>query len=509
MIAEFGVAGMLVRNSAVETSPDFESGKLGSNTLRVWLPFVFAVTAYLNLLVNNSRLLIDHDIYWHVVVGQWIIDHRAVPHVDPFSSTMLGAHWITSEWLSEVLYFLAFRLAGWAGPVVLAALSLALTFFLLTSLLLRRLPNLAVMILVGAGMALTAPHMLARPHVLVFPLMVLWASVVVDAAEEQRAPSLVYLPIITLWANLHGSFTFGLALLAPFALEALWGAEAQARRHVFLQWLRFGVLATVAACITPYGPESMEVLFRLFKLGDALSKINEWAPMDFASFGSFQVCLIGGLAYVLYSGPKLPLLRIIVLLAVVYQTLMHRRYVDILALVAPFFIAGPLSLHLAPVAISRPLAGLAASGRAFAATAVLMLVSTAVLAMKTDFTPPLTPRLAVEKMRELGTGRVLNEYYFGGYLIYVGIPPFIDGRAELYGRDFINRFLNACGLVDVADFVRLLDEYKIETTLFRPGTAAIGMLDRLDGWERVYSDDIAVVHHRRGATSQKEQATAR
>ncbi|TWA99151.1 hypothetical protein FBZ96_104119 [Bradyrhizobium stylosanthis] len=495
---------MLVRNNGLHTSPGLETGQLGSNALRVWLPFAFAATAYLNLLVFNGRLLIDHDIYWHVVVGQWIIDHRAVPHQDPFSSTMLGAHWITSEWLSEVLYYFAFRLAGWAGPVVLAALALGLTFFLLTRLLLRRLPNLAVMILVGAAMALTAPHMLARPHVLVFPLMVLWASAVVDAAEEQRAPSLAYLPLITLWANLHGSFTFGLALLAPFAVEALWGAEAQARRSVFIQWLRFGVLATLAACITPYGPESMEVLFRLFRLGDALSKINEWAPMDFASFGSFQICLIGGLAYLLYTGLKLPPLRIIVLLAVVYQTFMHRRYVDILALVAPFFIAGPLSLHLAPVAIPRPDGTLAASRRAFAVTAVLMVVSAVVLAMKTDFTPPFTPRQAVEKMRELNTGRVLNEYYFGGYLIYVGIPPFIDGRAELYGRDFINRFLNACGLVDVADFVRLLDEYKIETTLFRPGTAAIGLLDRLDGWERVYSDDIAVVHHRRRAASEKE-----
>src|SRR5262245_39499216 len=80
-----------------------------SENLRLWLPFIFAAAAYLTLITKMDRLLRDSDIYWHIVVGQWIIDHHAVPHVDLFSFTMRGAPWITSAWLSEVLYFAAFR----------------------------------------------------------------------------------------------------------------------------------------------------------------------------------------------------------------------------------------------------------------------------------------------------------------------------------------------------------------------------------------------------------------
>jgi hypothetical protein len=124
--------------------------------LRPWLPLIFGATAYLTLISMMVSLLRDSDTYWHITVGQWIIDHRAVPHVDLFSFTMRGAPWITSAWLSEVLYFAAFKLAGWRGPAVLAALSASVAIFLLTHLLLKRLPNIpaAIAVLLATKLSL-------------------------------------------------------------------------------------------------------------------------------------------------------------------------------------------------------------------------------------------------------------------------------------------------------------------------------------------------------------------
>lgn len=490
---------MLASNDSlqVDTGTRLSVDPKRGDTLRLWLPFIFAATAYLTLLTRMASLLNDSDIYWHIVVGQWVIDHHAVPHADLFSFTMRGAHWITSEWLSEVLYFGAFKLGGWPGPGILAALSVAVSFFLLAHLLLKRLPNIPVMVLVGAGIAMTAPHMLARPHILVFPLMVLWADALVQAAEERRAPSLAYLPVIALWANLHGSFTLGLALIGPFALEALWTADKSARLTIALQWIRFGVLALGAACITPYGPESILVTFRLLGLGATLSTISEWRPLDFGTFNPLTGCLLAGAAYVLYSGFKLPPVRIAVLLAVIYETLAHRRYVDVAALVAPFFIVGPLSRHLSQPLLHDNEKATAAIRRAFVAAIAALVAATGVIVASTDHAPPDAPRIAVERIEQLKATRVLNDYSFGGYLIYQGIPTFIDARAELYGPTLLTRYQRAVSLSDVADFVRLLDEYKIDATLLRPSTQAVGLLDRLEGWERVYADDVAVVHVRR------------
>jgi hypothetical protein len=203
---------------------------------------------------SRARRVVDSDVYLHIAIGQWIIDHRAFPHADPFSITAVGTHWITSVWLSEILYLVAFKLAGWAGPVMLSALAVGAAFFLLTRLLLRTLPTIPVSILVACSMILIAGHLRARPHVLAFPVMVLWAHGMVEAAEGRRAPSIVYLPLLCHWANLHGSFTLGLALVLPFAAEALWYADGSERGRLAFEWFRFGLPALGVDCITPLRP---------------------------------------------------------------------------------------------------------------------------------------------------------------------------------------------------------------------------------------------------------------
>jgi len=68
-----------------------------SDYLRPWLPLIFAATAYLTLITRMASLFRDSDLYWHITVGQWIIDHRAIPHVDLFSFTMRGARFSENQ----------------------------------------------------------------------------------------------------------------------------------------------------------------------------------------------------------------------------------------------------------------------------------------------------------------------------------------------------------------------------------------------------------------------------
>jgi hypothetical protein len=112
----------------------------------------------------------------------------------------------------------------------------------------------------------------------------------------------------------------------------------------------------------------------------------------------------------------------------------------------------------------------------------------------------ISPVDAVAAIKARNAGPVLNDYDFGGYLIYAGMHPFIDGRTDqLYGEAFMVRHDRAVTLRDVGDFVHLLDEYGIAATLLNPATPAVGLLDRMDEWQRVYADDVAVVHVRRTA----------
>src|SRR6185369_4559302 len=73
---------------------------------------LFAV-AICTALAWVPKVLGDPDTYWHIAAGEWILDHRQIPLVDPFSYTFAGQPWTAHEWLSEVLLALAFRAGGW------------------------------------------------------------------------------------------------------------------------------------------------------------------------------------------------------------------------------------------------------------------------------------------------------------------------------------------------------------------------------------------------------------
>ncbi|MBR0866661.1 hypothetical protein JQ614_34010 [Bradyrhizobium diazoefficiens] len=463
---------------------------------RAALPWLVSLGVYATVLILGQRLLNDPDSYSHIEVGRWIMAHGALPASDPFSFSMHGAPWITFEWLSEMVYAGVYALSGWPGVVVVAAAAIALAFGLLTFFLLRELSPTLTLLMVIAAVILSAPHMLARPHVLVLPVMVTWAAALVRCMDRGGAPPYWALPLLVLWANLHGSVVLALGLIGPAVLEALLREGRSGWSHVLLRWLPFAALALAASCLTPYGPEPLLMPLTTLGLGPALAWISEWRPQDFSRIGGFELLLLAGI-FALSRGVTLPLVRALVVIGLLHFALAQIRNADLLAMLAPLYLAAPLGRKFGGPT-GDDAAG-SSRGLTLAAFAGLIAVSAAALAH--DIRPALiiTPQAAIAQADLARAGPVLNDYSFGGYLIFAGIPTFIDGRGELYGGPFIDRYNRAVALVDLGDFLKLLDEYKIGATLLAPRTPAVAMLDRLPQWQRVYSDDVAVVHKRRDA----------
>jgi hypothetical protein len=467
-----------------------------ASPLRGQLALWVGISIYALFLLAGNRLLIDPDTLWQITVGQWILDHRAVPETDVFSFTMRGQPWISTQWLAQVLLAKTYAVFGWSGPVVLSASAIAATFALLTKFLNRHLGESTTLVFVAGALALTVPHLLARPHVLAMPVMVAWVAGLIDAADRRGAPSFLLLPLMALWANLHGGFVFGLALMAPIGLDAVVGADAAARRALILRWAAFAVAALVASCCTPYGWNSLLAAQKILELGGALPLIMEWKPADFGSIGALEICLLLGIGLSLWRGIRLPPLRIALLLGLLHMALSQGRAGEVLALLAPLVLAAPLAGEIGGVEISR--AAPPARGMLFTGVAALWMAGTLAYASVHRFEPHphSVPAAAVAALKKLNVARVFNDYDFGGYLIASGVAPFIDGRTELYGEKFFVDHNAASGLMEPDNLFRLLDQYDIDATLMRTQSAANKLLDHIDGWQKVYADDIATIHVR-------------
>src|SRR3954452_20464274 len=277
--------GAIQRTAAASSE---KSSILGQVPAWLWV----GIGVYMLLLSNGGMLLGDSDTYWQIAMGQWILDHHALPRVDIYSFTKAGEPWMSSSWLAQVLYAISYNLAGWTGPVILAATCIAATFALFTHILSRRIPAAYAVAVAMVVLALSMGHFLARPHVLVLPIMLAWANGLMLASERVQAPSPWLLPLIALWANLHGGFVFGLVLVGAFALDALWNADRTQQRAVVLRWAVVGIGALVACCATPYGWGSILASRKILDLGELLPLIIEWHPADFSKLGPFEMTIL-------------------------------------------------------------------------------------------------------------------------------------------------------------------------------------------------------------------------
>jgi hypothetical protein len=163
----------------------------------------------------------EYDPYWHIKVGEWIVDHQKVPDTGIFSHTKSDAPWTPHSWLSEVITYLVFNAAGWPGLVLLGVTSATAGILIMLQYLLEKLPPMRALCLMLMAYGMLAAHIMPRPHIFALPIMTYWFVQLLRASEQHKAPPLSQTFILILWANIHGSFLIGIAYAVFLLLNRL------------------------------------------------------------------------------------------------------------------------------------------------------------------------------------------------------------------------------------------------------------------------------------------------
>jgi hypothetical protein len=488
-----------------------------NNSFFLAAAFVVAPVCYSFFLLLGPFPLQDPDTFWHIRIGQWILDHAEFPSVDFYSYTEFGKPWSDAQWLAEVFYALAYKFGGWRGVAILAAATIAAVIGALCFYLLRRLRFSVAIGLAALTAGAITPHFLARPHLFSYLLLAIWMIALLDAYDDDKfdlPPLLILAPIMILWANIHGSFTLALLLLYIFAGCCL--RQNFVRRNYSKCRHLLVIVVAVSACaaITPYLLSPAFLTTKLLGMKFAQHYIVEWRSPDFQGrilrLGYFVAIFaaIAGLGIRL-RGPRLIAFGLFVILGLSYI-----RGLMMFFFVVPMILARPAAAAAGFLVPQVAGAKTAANDRGFdpvlqflrkrsfafiAGGIACAALITASDWWRQDIVPPkwIMPSAAVDFAREANiSGNVFNWYGFGGYLIFSGIPTFIDGRAELFGEAFANKYFETETLVDINQAFATLDEYKVRWVVFPPQEPLAQALGRNASWDRVYSDQYSVVYVR-------------
>ena len=462
----------------------------GSPVARATVPMVAAIIMAA-IVLFAPQVLNDGDTYWHMATGEWILAHGRVPDHDIFSYSRPGAPWVAHEWLSEVLMALALRAAGWGGVLALFALAVGAATWLLVRRLALHLGGITLVSVALLALACMGGSLLARPQLFMLPILVAWTIELMTARAEGRAPRLIFALLMTAWANLHGSYVFGFVVAGAFGLEALFEQRADWIK-VLRDWGLFGLASLACAFVTPHGLAGLIYPFQVMGM-TILPNIVEWRAEDFSRVSPFEIALFSCLFVCLGRGVKVPVVRLLLLLALLFMSLQHVRHQFVLAAVAPLILAEPLALALGHQVRQPRSPHLLLIGFGLAC-AVLLGVRLVLPLHRTDgLNSPVTALDHVPA--ELAAQPVLNGYGFGGYLIFKGVKPFIDGRSDMYGNAFSAAYFRATR-PDPAALDKLVSDYHVAWTIFAPNDPTVRALDANPAWRRVYADSHAVVHRR-------------
>lgn len=446
--------------------------------------------------------LIDPDLWWHLQTGQDIFQSRSIPSVDPYSFTKASSEWVTHEWLSELLIYGIFRLAGWAGLVSffsgLITLALVIAY--------RRCegrPYVAALALLLAT-ASSSPLFGVRPQMITFLFASIYIAFLYRYANNGEKRNLWYFaPMMFLWVNLHAGFALGLGLIGLFIVKLLLD-----RKCNLVPALALVLIACTA--VVPLNPNG----FRMFSYpletltSPSMARlIQEWASPDFhqAMFIPFALLLFTLLGALALSQKQLPLGDLFLLTITGLGALRSGRHIPIFALIAAPVVASHVWSIISARGWEKRFTG-ADSPAAVTALAFNMLFLFAPVTLATvrlwDFTAHRPkyeaikyPVAAVDFLsKQRLSGSLFNEYVWGGYLInrlYPDYRVYIDGRADVYGDAFMTETFDV--YAGRPGWKTPLERRNVGTVIIAPD-AALATLLRVDAeWKKVYEDDQAVI----------------
>ena len=494
---------------------------------RRWLLPSFSVmlwlVVFLNLCFSDWRLVMinaDGDPSLHRRLGNWMIEHRAVLRADEFSHTRFGAPLISKEWLGEVLFAAAENRLGWNGAVLVAALLIATTLWLLHRWLLAEGCELllATGLVLLAGLA-SSHHWLARPHLVTHLLTVVfaWQLRAFDRNPNARPVWLFMwlVPLMALWANLHGAFFTGFLLLGIYAA----GNLTQPRKLATLVAVSAACLA--ASFINPNGWHLHEHILQFLRDPLLAKFTNEFRSPDFHSgaMHGFLLQLLALAAVLLVARPRLRATDTLLVGVCGVLALQMVRNVPIFAIV----ITPILAEHWQAVLTKARSGGLLAIYHRFStnvtrlscsadgrATAMLALVAVVAIMAKPQavgskpilVTEIMTNRFPVAAVQFLQQnpavihGEMFNDYGWGGYLelALTDHKVFVDGRNDFFGPTLIKEFdtVNRVQPGWDAD----LQKYNVGWTILPRAHPLNQLLALHKDWSLSYTDDVTTIYSR-------------
>jgi hypothetical protein len=468
-------------------------------TDRQWLVLAAVFGLFSFTVVLAYHHMADGDLWARLAVGAAVWKDGAIPRVDTYAFTPVLSAWVDHEWGAGVLFF---SLLKWFGPSALMLLKMVTALAaLLVCLAAARLKGTSwtVLLLLALPCGLTilpAYITVVRSHVLTYLLFSVTLMCLEWMMRGHRWPAAVIVPLMLIWANVHGGFVVGLIVIAVYAVAAIVARKSAVIMLVTL----FASLAMT--CINPYGMKFWTYLVPA--LAHPRTNISEWSPMPIFGtdpyFGFRILFIIAVVALAKGFKKDRSWVGLAILVLTACAAWRHRRH-------APFFGLATM-IYLGPSLE----AGWEQGWKKVPGIAVFAVYGLLSAYVCTQFLPraslrPATPQdfYPVAEMNVLtqaqAEGNLAVPFRWGSYALWRLSPRIkisMDGRYEETYPDATFSMNHDFFFHEGKDWDRLLRDYRVDYIIVEERSTKLKPEDlRWHAFERVCSDNLTTLWARR------------
>ena len=488
-------------------------------TIYYILPFWIVIMLCLGSNINSP------DLGHFVKSGEVMLESSAVLSQDLFTHTYYGLHYVNSGWLAQVFFALCESIGGLELFILLKTISLLITITIIYHFIWNITKNYKItLVFIVFVVVLGFTNWNVRPQIFIIPIFAFFYSHLYRTETIKSSSIFLLSLLMTLWVNLHSSFSLGIILVGIFFVGEAIEKYCDRRRikdlikDSRLKRLLFLLIILVSVTlINPYGIDIWRDMWANASISQGRS--TEWratAMNDFIGFCFIISIVISGII-LKYSKRRIMVTEAILLLAFLFAGFKSTRMIIWWGIVsAPILAVHFCSIEPVRKRISRVKGQGSKSGSECLPLNILILIFLVIAAI--SFLPWIRPYHPIKEVRafinpktnpveivnyierEKLRGNMYNDIKWGSYLIWRLWPEykvFADNRLHLVPEEIWKDYIDVHN--GLANWEKILDKYKISFVVLskKDNKRTIEFIKDSPGWKEVYEDDVGAVFVRK------------
>lgn len=269
------------------------------------------------------------------------------------------------------------------------------------------------------------------------------------------------------------------------------------------------LIAGLTGFINPAGNGAYTYLYKTVK-GNTTDSINEHQPLvlvDSTEF-LFAICLF--LAILIFTDTKIKLSDLFMLLGLTFLAFKTKRQISMFAIFCAPILAKMISAMFEKYDSKAYGKMMNFAGSCLGACVIILTFALVCIDMlkgiikepyvDTTSYPVDASTWIIENIPDYKNMKLFNEYNYGSYLLFRGIPVFIDSRADLYSPEFNGKkdiFSDALNIAGISlNYKDAFEDYGVTHIISYSNSKLVMLLEDDADYKKLYESDTFTIFER-------------